>query len=88
MAHYLSYRQDEEMLVCSRQVNAVHGIAKVSMRDYSNNLNDFIPIHSQAIRDVQCYNIDPFANKSLVLTASMDKTLKISSAASQQVVLT
>ncbi|KAF9570616.1 RING finger and WD repeat domain-containing protein 3 [Mortierella alpina] len=88
MAHYLSYRPDEEMLVCSRQINSVHGIAKVSMRDYSNNLNDFIPIHSQAIRDVQCYSVDPFANKSLVLTASMDKTLKISSAASQQVVLT
>ncbi|KAF9958652.1 RING finger and WD repeat domain-containing protein 3 [Mortierella alpina] len=90
MAHYLSYRPDEEMLVCSRQINAVHGIARVSMRDYSNNLNDFIPIHSQAIRDVQCYNIDSFsfANKSLVLTASMDKTLKISSVASQQVVLT
>ncbi|CAO3569481.1 unnamed protein product [Mortierella alpina] len=88
MAHYLSYRPDEEMLVCSRQINTRHGIAKVSMRDYSNNLNDFIPIHTQAIRDVQCYNIDPFANKSLVLTASMDKTLKISSTASQQVVLT
>ncbi|KAF9962892.1 RING finger and WD repeat domain-containing protein 3 [Mortierella alpina] len=88
MAHYLSYRPDEEMLVCSRQINTRHGIAKVSMRDYSNNLNDFIPIHTQAIRDVQCYNVDPFANKSLVLTASMDKTLKISSTASQQVVLT
>ncbi|KAG0199716.1 RING finger and WD repeat domain-containing protein 3, partial [Mortierella sp. GBA30] len=87
-AHYLSFRPDEEMLVCSRQVNEAHGIAKVSMRDFSNNLHDFIPIHSQAIRDVQCYNSDPFANKSLVLTASMDKTLKISSAASQHVVLT
>ncbi|KAF9929747.1 RING finger and WD repeat domain-containing protein 3 [Mortierella alpina] len=87
MANYLSYRQDEEMLVCSRQINNVYGLAKVSMRDYSNNLNAFIPIHSQAIRDVQCYP-NSFANKSLVLTASMDKTLKISSTASQQVVLT
>ncbi|KAG0247366.1 RING finger and WD repeat domain-containing protein 3 [Mortierella polycephala] len=86
-AHYMSFRQDEEMIVCSRQVNNVHGIAKISMRDFSNNLHEIIPTHSQAIRDVQCYSGDPAVNKSLVLTASMDKTLKVTSVASQHVVL-
>ncbi|KAG0030467.1 RING finger and WD repeat domain-containing protein 3 [Podila clonocystis] len=57
------------------------------MRDFSNNLADIIPIHSKPIRDVQCYRADPFANESLVLTASMDNYLKITSAKSQQVVL-
>ncbi|KAF9209478.1 radical S-adenosyl methionine domain-containing protein 1 [Haplosporangium sp. Z 27] len=86
-SHYLSYRQDEEMLVCSRQVNEKHGIAKISMRDFSNNLHNIIPIHQQPIRDVQCYTADNFSNKSLVLTASWDQTLKITSAASHQTVL-
>ncbi|KAF9116936.1 RING finger and WD repeat domain-containing protein 3 [Mortierella sp. AM989] len=86
--HYMSYRQDEEMLVCSRQIKDAHGIAKISMRDFSHNLNSIIPIHAQAIRDVQCYTNDSFSNKSLVLTASMDKTLKVTSATSQQSVLT
>ncbi|KAF9966695.1 hypothetical protein BGZ65_000290, partial [Modicella reniformis] len=86
-AHYMSYRQSEEMLICSRQVNDKYGIAKVSMRDFSNNLHAIIPIHSQTIKDVQCYTSDSVANKSLVLTASMDKTLKLTSALSQHVVL-
>ncbi|KAG0304391.1 RING finger and WD repeat domain-containing protein 3 [Dissophora globulifera] len=84
---YMSFRQDEEMLVFSRQANDIHGIAKISLRDFSSNLQNIIPVHSQAIRDVQCYTNDPVANKSLVLTASMDKTLKVTSAASQHVVL-
>ncbi|KAG0036871.1 RING finger and WD repeat domain-containing protein 3 [Podila clonocystis] len=46
-----------------------------------------IPILGVPIRDVQCYRADPFANESLVLTASMDNYLKITSAKSQQVVL-
>ncbi|KAG0348690.1 RING finger and WD repeat domain-containing protein 3 [Podila humilis] len=86
-SQYLSYRANEEMLICSRQIQDTYGIAKVSMRDFSNNLMDIIPIHSKPIRDVQCYNADPFANESLVLTASMDQHLKITSAKSQQVVL-
>ncbi|KAG0207459.1 RING finger and WD repeat domain-containing protein 3 [Mortierella sp. NVP41] len=86
-AHYLSYRQDEEMLVCSRQMGDKHGIAKVSMRDFSNNLNDFIPVHSKPVKDVQCYHGDPGINRSFVLTSSMDKTLKITNASSKQVVL-
>ncbi|KAF9100978.1 hypothetical protein BGX29_006107 [Mortierella sp. GBA35] len=86
-AHYLSYRQNEEMLVCSRQMGDKHGIAKVSMRDFSNNLNDFIPVHSKPVKDVQCYHGDPGINRSFVLTSSMDKTLKITNASSKQVVL-
>ncbi|KAF9315083.1 RING finger and WD repeat domain-containing protein 3 [Podila horticola] len=86
-SQYLSYRPNEEMLICSRHVRDSFGIAKVSMRDFSNNLADIIPIHSKPIRDVQCYRADPFANESLVLTASMDNYLKITSAKSQQVVL-
>lgn len=85
--HYLSYRKDEEMLVCSRQANFQHGLVKISMRDYSSNLHSIIPVHSQPIRDVQCYTNDQVSNKSLVLTASMDKTLKLTSASSQSVVL-
>lgn len=75
------------MLICSRHVRDSFGISKISMRDFSNNLADIIPIHSKPIRDVQCYRADPFANESLVLTASMDNYLKITSAKSQQVVL-
>ncbi|KAG0359137.1 RING finger and WD repeat domain-containing protein 3 [Podila minutissima] len=86
-SQYLSYQPNEEMLICSRQVRDSFGISKVSMHDFSNNLADIIPIHSKSIRDVQCYRTDPFANESLVLTASMDNYLKITSAKSQQVVL-
>ncbi|KAG0096276.1 hypothetical protein BGZ93_004792 [Podila epicladia] len=86
-SQYLSYQPNEEMLICSRQVRDSFGISKVSMHDFSNNLADIIPIHSKPIRDVQCYRTDPFANESLVLTASMDNYLKITSAKSQQVVL-
>ncbi|KAF9383562.1 RING finger and WD repeat domain-containing protein 3 [Podila verticillata] len=86
-SQYLSYRPHEEMLICSRHVRDSFGISKISMRDFSNNLADIIPIHSKPIRDVQCYRVDPFANESLVLTASMDNYLKITSAKSQQVVL-
>ncbi|KAI8605498.1 hypothetical protein EDD21DRAFT_363410 [Dissophora ornata] len=87
-ANYMSYRQDEEMLVCSQQIYDKHGIVKVSMRDFSRSRHGIIPIHSQAIRDVQCYTNGQFANKSMVLTASMDKTLKVTSATSEQTVLT
>ncbi|KAF9169308.1 RING finger and WD repeat domain-containing protein 3 [Mortierella sp. AD010] len=86
-SHYMSYRKDEEMLVCSRQIGDTHGIAKISMRDFSNNLRSMIPIHQQPIRDVQCYTNDPYSNKSLVLTASADNTLKLTSAALQQSVI-
>ncbi|KAF9382650.1 glutathione synthase [Podila verticillata] len=86
-SQYLSYRPNEEMLICSRHVRDSFGISKISMRDFSNNLAGIIPIHSKPIRDVQCYRVDPFANESLVLTASMDNYLKITSAKSQQVVL-
>lgn len=86
--NYMSYRRDEEMLVCSRQVGQQqYGIAKISMRDFSSNLHSIIPIHSQPIRDVQCYTSDPVVNKSLVLTASIDKTLKMTSASTHHVVL-
>ncbi|KAF9431065.1 RING finger and WD repeat domain-containing protein 3 [Podila epigama] len=86
-SQYLSYRANEEMLVCSRHERNSFGIAKVSMRDFSNNLHNFIPIHSKPIRDVQCYTSNTFSNAALVLTASMDNFLKITSANSQQVVL-
>ncbi|KAG0000668.1 RING finger and WD repeat domain-containing protein 3 [Entomortierella chlamydospora] len=86
-SHYMSYRKDEEMLVCSRQIGDTHGIAKISMRDFSNNLHSMIPIHQQPIRDVQCYTNDSYSNKSLVLTASADNTLKLTSAALQQSVI-
>ncbi|KAF9122962.1 RING finger and WD repeat domain-containing protein 3 [Mortierella sp. 14UC] len=85
---YLSYRQDEEMLVYSRQMGEQHGIAKVSMRDFTNNFHDFTPVHTKPIKDVRCYNGHPGTNRSLVLTASLDKTLKVTSASSKQVVLT
>ncbi|KAF9916085.1 RING finger and WD repeat domain-containing protein 3 [Lobosporangium transversale] len=84
---YMSYRPDEEMLACSRFMNGVHGLAKISMRDFSSSLHDIIPIHSQPIRDVQCYTSDPTQNKSLILTTSQDKTLKVTSALSKQTVL-
>ncbi|KAG0372457.1 RING finger and WD repeat domain-containing protein 3 [Mortierella sp. AD032] len=84
---YLSYRQDEEMLVYSRQTGDKYGIAKVSMRDFSNNFHDFTPVHSKPIKDTRCYSGHPGTNRSLVLTASLDKTLKVTSASSKQVVL-
>jgi hypothetical protein len=75
------------MLVCSRQFNDIHGIAKISMRDFSSNLQNIIPIHQNIIRDVQFYQGDAMANQAFVLTASMDKTVKVTSAKSQQSVL-
>ncbi|KAF9143925.1 RING finger and WD repeat domain-containing protein 3 [Mortierella sp. GBA39] len=84
---YLSYRQDEEMLVYSRQMGEQHGIAKVSMRDFAGNYHDFIPVHSKPIKDVRCYTGQPGINKAFILTASLDKTLKVTNALSKQVVL-
>ncbi|KAG9067608.1 RING finger and WD repeat domain-containing protein 3 [Linnemannia hyalina] len=84
---YLSYRQDEEMLVYSRQMGEQHGIAKVSMRDFAGNYHDFIPVHSKPIKDVRCYTGNPGINKAFILTASLDKTLKVTNALSKQVVL-
>ena len=83
-SHYLSYRRDEEMLICSRQRGEQHGIVRVSMRDFASNFHDFTPIHSKPIKDVQCYNGVSGTNKSYILTASLDKTLKVTNAESRQ----
>ncbi|KAI1315618.1 RING finger and WD repeat domain-containing protein 3 [Mortierella claussenii] len=83
----MSYRQDEETLIYTRQNKDVHGISKMSMRDLSSNLSSIIPIHSLPICDIQCYTADASANKALVLTASMDKALKVTSVTSDQTVL-
>ncbi|KAF9290072.1 RING finger and WD repeat domain-containing protein 3 [Linnemannia elongata] len=85
---YLAYRQDEEMVVYSRQMGEQHGIAKVSMRDFASTYHDFIPVHSKPIKDVRCYTGQPGINKAFILTASLDKTLKITNALSKQVLLT
>lgn len=47
----------------------------------------YIPLHSNPIKDVQCFNGEPSSNVSLVLTASMDKTLKVTSWATRQTVV-
>ncbi|KAG0049119.1 RING finger and WD repeat domain-containing protein 3 [Gryganskiella cystojenkinii] len=83
-----SYRMDEQVLVYSQQRNInVHGIARITMADKAYDPLSFMSIHLQPIRDVQCYNGDSFSNKSLVLTASADKTLKVSSLSTRQVVV-
>ena len=84
----LSYCKNEKMLVYSQQRgNNVHGIARIMMADRACDSSSFVSLHSQSIRDVQCYNGDPCNNKSLVLTASADKTLKVSSLSTRQVVV-
>ncbi|KAG0225973.1 RING finger and WD repeat domain-containing protein 3 [Actinomortierella wolfii] len=90
---HMSYRPSEEVLVCSRALeNGSHGIFKISMRDYTTSMYFPLAVHSRPIKDVQCYiagkGLSPYDNKALVLTTSLDKTLKLSSVASQSVVMT
>ncbi|KAG0279033.1 RING finger and WD repeat domain-containing protein 3 [Linnemannia exigua] len=56
--HYMSYRQDEEMLVYSRQMGEQYGIAKVSMRDFSSNFHDFTNVHTKPIKDTSILTLD------------------------------
>ncbi|KAG0269474.1 RING finger and WD repeat domain-containing protein 3 [Actinomortierella ambigua] len=90
---HISFRNSEEMVVCSRHLESgPHGIFKISMRDYSTTMYMPIAVHSLPIKDVQCYNagkgLSMHDNKSLVLTTSLDKTLKLTSVASHSVVAT
>ncbi|KAF9580029.1 RING finger and WD repeat domain-containing protein 3 [Lunasporangiospora selenospora] len=84
---YISVHQNEEMIVLSQQKGYNYGLSRISMRHMNYPYEDFIPIHTNAIRDVQCYGYEPFANVSLVLTASHDKTLKITSVSTRQTVV-
>jgi len=57
------------------------------MADGAYDPLSFIPLHTSPIRDVQCFNGERSSNRSLILTASMDKTLKVTSWATRQVVV-
>ncbi|GJJ73279.1 E3 ubiquitin-protein ligase RFWD3 [Entomortierella parvispora] len=84
---YLSYRPNEQMLIYSQQRHSMHGIARIFMADGVYDPHSFIPLHAQPIKDVQCFNGEPSCNRSLILTASMDKTLKVTSWTTRQVVV-
>ena len=75
------------MLVYSQQRDNIHGIARILIAEGTGDPLSYIPLHAQPIKDVQCFNGAPPSNRSLVLTASMDKTVKVTSLETRQVVV-
>ncbi|ORX89763.1 hypothetical protein K493DRAFT_382177 [Basidiobolus meristosporus CBS 931.73] len=57
-----------------------HGLLRLNMRELSQQ--EFIPIHSKAVRDAHCSPLD----NNLVLTTSLDKTMKLVSLTTNSVV--
>ncbi|KAK9721890.1 RING finger and WD repeat domain-containing protein 3, variant 3 [Basidiobolus ranarum] len=64
----------------SRSALEHHGLLRLNMRELSQQ--EFIPIHAKAVRDAHCSPID----NNLVLTTSLDKTMKLVSLTTNSVV--
>ncbi|KAG0172736.1 hypothetical protein DFQ28_007443 [Apophysomyces sp. BC1034] len=65
---------NETLFVSLKNMAHGHGVQKVSLQDIHNNAN--VTMHKSLVRDIKCSSID----KDLVLSTSLDKTLKLSSA--------
>eukprot|EP00795_Rhopilema_esculentum_P013035 gene13035-3810_t len=84
-ARVMAYDKTHAMMVASKpspnQMFPGYGIAKVSSLE--SRTSEYVPVHQSCIRDI-CFNS---SGDRLLLSASMDKTLKITSMTSSMVVL-
>lgn len=81
-ARVMEWNDSQGLLVVSDTNGKTFGLRKVSALD--PNHSEFLSLHSQSVRDIK---FSPF-DDSLVLTSSMDRTLKLTSTRTNNAVVT
>ncbi|RUS21578.1 WD40-repeat-containing domain protein [Endogone sp. FLAS-F59071] len=76
-ARVMSFNPHYEMLIVDKSMlgsgSGTAGLLKISLRETSSQ--EYVPVHCKSVRDVQC---SP-TGSGLILTTSLDKTLKLTS---------